>query len=375
MTEISTPEAPPSPGPPEHAYRWRGCLAALVALAVIVGGSYFVFSKGVQFVQDHFGSSPSDYAGAGSGSVSVTIPHGSSGAQIASLLEQKGVVASAGAFVEAVAANSHGDSIQSGTYSLRRHMSAHAALVLLLKGPGGNGIPVTIPEGLTAAQVAQTVAKATSISKADLTAALHKPSALGLPGYAHHQVEGYLYPATYLVPRQATATQVLTMMVDKFLQVAKDDDLVGKAHQLGISPHDIVTIASLVQAEARRTQDFGKVARVIENRDKIGMALQLDSTVHYAAGLTGNGDVYTTQEQRNLDSPYNTYKYPGLPPGAIGSPGATAFQAALQPPSGKWLYFVTVNLKTGKTLFTASYIQHLANVQKARQYCLTSKLC
>jgi UPF0755 protein len=140
-----------------------------------------------------------------------------------------------------------------------------------------------------------------------------------------------------------------------------------------VSPNDIVTIASLIQAEASRPQDMPKVASVIYNRLDIDMPLQFDSTLHYA--VDSRGEVTTSDDLRNLDSPYNTYKHTGLPPTAIDSPGRDAIDAALHPAETDYLYFVTVNLATGETLFASTLAEHDQNVQKYYDYCATSDAC
>ena len=132
-------------------------------------------------------------------------------------------------------------------------------------------------------------------------------------------------------------------------------DLVQRAQALNRSPYEILTVASLLEAEVRPA-DFTKVARVIYNRLDAGMPLQLDSTVAYA---TGADDLMLTQEQMDTASPYNTYLNTGLPPTPINSPGEAALDAALSPAQGPWLYFVTVNPKTGETKFAKGYQRFL----------------
>jgi UPF0755 protein len=127
----------------------------------------------------------------------------------------------------------------------------------------------------------------------------------------------------------------------------------------------VVTLASLVQAEAATPEDMGKVAQVLDNRLASGMPLQLDSTVNYA---NGNGGVTTTAEDRANTSPYNTYAHPGLPPGAIGNPGEEALRAVLNPTPGPWIYFVTVNPDTGETRFAVTAEEHAQNVALFRQW-------
>jgi UPF0755 protein len=331
-------------------------------------------SKGIDYIDDLFGA-PEDYNGQGSGSVTIEIHAGDSLSTIGSTLEKADVVASAEAFTDAASDNPDALSIQAGFYQMRRKMSGDAAVKLLLSGEARAETQLTIPEGLTVRQIADVIGEKTDIKAADVRKVLKQPGSLGLPSYANGDPEGYLFPATYPIPPNATARDVLRMMVDEFKEVATEMDLEGAARQSGMSPHDVVTVASLVEAEASRPEDQGKVARVIDNRAEAGDLLQLDSTVHYAVDGGESDSVFTSPEDRAVDSPYNTYRYPGLPPGAIGSPGKAALQAALAPTPGDWTYFVTVNLETGETLFATSLAQHEANRQQLLDYCESSELC
>lgn len=345
----------------------------VLALAVIAAGGFFVVSKGLGYLDGLFGA-PKDYTGQGSGSVTIEIHPGDSLTTIGTTLEKADVVASAEAFTDAASKNPKALSIQAGFYQMRRKMSGQAALKLLLSGKNRAETELTVPEGLTTPQILALIAKKTDIKAADLNKVLAHPQMLGLPAYARGDPTGYLFPATYPIPPGASARQVLRMMVAKFREVAGHLNLPDAAQRTGMSPHDVVTVASLVEAEASRPQDQGKVARVIGNRVKAGVRLQLDSTVHYAINKTTDG-VFTSAKDRSVDSRYNTYRYLGLPPGAIDSPGEAAMQAALNPTPGDWMYFVTVNLETGETLFAKTSQQHYANVQKLRAYCRTSDLC
>jgi UPF0755 protein len=354
------------------AKRKTGCIAALVVLVLLLVGLWFGVTRLAGFLDDRF-SEPEDYPGPGSGSVEVTVEPGASGTDIAEALEDANVVADASIFAKLVATDPQGSSIQPGTYEMREEMSSEGALKLLLGAESRVDNTITIPEGQTVDEIIARVAEESDISRKALRRAADQPGRLGLPDYAEGDLEGYLFPAQYDVPPGTTATEVLTMMVDRYREVTESAGIERRANQLGVDPHDLVTIASLVQAEAP-AGSFEKVARVIYNRDDIGMKLQFDSTVHYAIGDTG-GDVFTTEEERETDSPYNTYRYAGLPPGAIGAPGEDALEAALNPADGDWLYFVTVNLETGETLFEEDYDQHLANRDQLREWCETSDLC
>jgi UPF0755 protein len=197
--------------------------------------------------------------------------------------------------------------------------------------------------------------------------AIKNVSALGLPSYAKGNPEGYLFPATYTVQPGTQPVQVLRAMVLRFNQEAASVNLPKVAKHDQISEGDAIIIASLIQAEGKRPQDLPKIARVIYNRLNLHMRLQVDATVLYARN--SRAAVLTNTQIQDTKSPYNTYLHVGLPPGPIDSPGDAAIRAALHPapPSDNWLYYVTVNPKTGLTKFTNSftvfqqYEQELAN--------------
>jgi UPF0755 protein len=182
---------------------------------------------------------------------------------------------------------------------------------------------------------------------------------VGLPPEAGGAVEGYLFPATYDFEPETSAVEMVTAMVTRSKQAMDDVGVPAERRT------EVLTKASLVEEEARNAEDFGKVARVIENRLAAGMPLQLDSTVNYATGKTG---ITTTREDRESDSPYNTYQVSGLPPGPVSSPGEAAMQAVLEPTPGEWLYFVAVDPDTGETRFAVTAQEHAANVELFRQW-------
>jgi UPF0755 protein len=373
MTDLLTEQ----PGPSDEDRRStaasrRGCLAALLGLAVIAGVIWFVGARLIGFAEDTFGSGgDEDFAGPGKGQVTVSVPEGASGADIGGLLEERGVIADASFFADLAAEDPAAASIQPGDYELPKELPSEDALRLLIDGRNRVSYAVTFPEGLTVKEILDQLAEDADISRQALARAAQQPQKLNLPAYAGGNLEGYLFPAQYELPPGTTATEALAMMVDRFRTVVKDANVEQRARDLGVRPHDLVTIASLVQAEAPAGA-FEKVARVIYNREEERMALQFDSTVHYALGDTG-GDPFTTDEERRVDSPYNTYLYPGLPPGAIGAPGEDALEAALSPARGEWLYFVTVNLETGETRFAEDLAEHNANVRKLEKYCRTAE--
>ncbi|MGZ4493818.1 MAG: endolytic transglycosylase MltG [Nocardioides sp.] len=349
-----------------------GCFAVLLALVVLLGGGYLVSAVGLSALKEKL-SPPPDYSGNGTGSVVIEVHSGDTASDIATTLASKGVVESAKAFTNEAKTNPKAVGIQVGFYDLRHKMSAKAAMAVLVNPANLMQSAVTVPEGLTVAQIVNLLAKKTDFSKADYLKALRTPSRLGLPSYAGGNVEGYLFPATYMVPPKSSATSVLTMMVTRGKQEAASLGLAAKARALGYSPHDVMVVASLVQAEARFDRDFPKVARVVYNRLRAHMPLQFDSTVHYATGK--DGSVGTSQAARNSSSAYNTYKVTGLPPTPIAAPGEKAIDAALAPAAGPWLYFVTTNPDTGETKFATTYAEHQKNVAEFQKWCAQSDHC
>ncbi|MET9446707.1 endolytic transglycosylase MltG [Streptomyces cinerochromogenes] len=215
---------------------------------------------------------------------------------------------------------------------------------------------LVIPEGWRANQIYEAIDKALALPPGSTRKSLDK-AALKLPNEAGGNPEGYLFPATYPVPKGATPQSLLQLMVDTADRKFNGAPVAAGAQRNAINVHQAVTIASIVQAEASTKADMGKVARVIFNRLNSGMPLQMDSTLHYALNRT---TVDTSQSDTQTESPYNSYQRMGLPPTPIDSPGEDAMRAALNPTPGDWLYFVTV--APGDTRFTASYNEHLRNV-------------
>lgn len=352
--------------------RGAGCLAVLVSLAVLLAIGGFVVVQGRAWLEDTL-APPPDYKGDGRGSVLVEVQQGDTSTQIAESLAKAGVVASGEAFTDAAREEPRATLIQVGFYDMARRMSARSALDRMLDPESIVTSTVTVPEGFTVEETLGRIADDTDLKLRALQRAADRPKRLGLPGYAGGDLEGYLFPATYQLPPNTTATQMLQMMVERFESSARRFDLERRAASVGVSPAEVVTVASIVQAEARRGEDFPKVARVVYNRLERGMLLQMDSTVHFAVGKTG--EVATTDADRQVDSPYNTYLSEGLPPGPIQAPGDAALRAALDPAEGDWVYFVTVDIDTGETKFAATAGEHQQNVAELRDFCRQSPQC
>ncbi|MCW2842805.1 MAG: mltG, partial [Nocardioides sp.] len=348
-------QPPPTGGRRRKRRGIKGCLAVLVALAVVVGGFYFVVTRGIDLLQSQF-SSAKDFDGPGRGKLTFEVHKGDSVAEMGRNLKKAGVVASVEAFTDAAAANSDSTKIQVGFYQLKKEMHAADVVQVLVDPSNIVQSTVTIPEGLRVTDILDVLAAKTDFPRAAFQKVLDNPDELGLPDYAEGNAEGYLFPATYAFGPKETPKTMLQTMVARWQQAADDADLEGAAADLGYTPAQLMVVASLVEAEAGRAQDRGKVARVVYNRlegDETNHLLQIDASVNY--GLQQKLGVALTTEQLAQDTPYNTYTRPGLPPTPIEAPGDAAIAAAAHPTEGDWYYYVTVNLRTGETKFAKTY--------------------
>jgi UPF0755 protein len=336
-----------------------GCLVGLLVLGALIAGAFFFLEGPVNSVIERF-TPAEDYSGAGTGEVVFMIHDGDTGSDIATNLVDEGVTASYDAFYDLLLAQATEPEFHPGAYLLAEEMSAQAALDALLDPTKKLENTFVIQEGMWASNALAEAAAVTGIPIEELQAAAANPQALGLPPEAT-SVEGFLFPATYTVEPGTTAAGVVKMLVDRSFEALD---------AAGVAPEDrwrTVVKASLIEREAGLADDYYKVSRVIENRLNPelfdGGLLQFDSTVHY--GLGDDSVVTTTDEQRaDPANAYNTYVHPGLPPGPIGNPGDLAIDAAINPADGPWLFFVTVNLDTGETVFSATVDEHDAAVQQ-----------
>lgn len=340
-----------------------GCLAALLVLAGLVAAAFFFLQGPINAVLDRF-QPPEDYSGSGTGEVVFMINEGDGGETIAANLEEQDIVASAEAFIDEIRSRDEAPTFYPGAYALANQMSAEAALDALLDPATKLENTFVIQEGLWARDALEAASAATGIPLEELQAAAADPQALGLPAEAT-SVEGFLFPATYTFGPDVTADEVIRTLVDRTFQ---------SLDAAGVAPEDrweTIIIASLIERESGSEADSYKVSRVIQNRLDPAQfdsgLLQFDSTVHYG---TGDDTVVTTTDAERADAsnPYNTYVHPGLPPGPIGNPGDVAIDAARNPADGPWLYFVTVNLETGETVFSATFAEHEQAVQRFYQY-------
>lgn len=333
------------------AARRNTIVGVITAVVLLAGAVYVGFSLfGGKPDGGQASESVQDYPGPGYPSATVVVSPGDSGTAIAKSLVDAGVVATTKAFTDAFAANPDASKIQPGTYSLLLKMKASDAVVALLSPASRVSLKVTIPEGFTVQQIVAKVNEVTLIPTADLDAALADPAAIGLPEQAGGNAEGWLYPSTYQVDPKATAADVLKQMTAMTVQVLQSKQVPPESWK------DVLTKASIVEREAGRAEDRPKMARAIENRLERGMRLEVDATVSY--GLGKSGQAPTSAETQDGSNPYNTYQHDGLPPTPIASPGAESIDAVLSPADGTWLFWVTVNYDTKETKFATTFDEH-----------------
>jgi peptidoglycan lytic transglycosylase G len=325
--------------PRKKATRWLPRILILVVVAAIVIGGLVggldIYGK----YQSRY--HPADYAGPGTGNVTVQVMSGDTAFSLAPKLLQLGVIASTRAFTnaaEAATSTTSSSGLQAGFYQLHEHMQASLAYAAVTNPKNVVQTTVTIPEGKRAVDVIAILAKKTKIPLKDFQQALANPARLGLPSYANGKVEGYLFPATYAVVPHESALQILQAMVQRYNVEAQAVNLVAAAKAAGLTPTQLVIEASLAQAEGGSVSDYPKIAEVIHNRLAIGMHLQFDSTVLYGLGKYA---VSATIKQTKTPGPYNTYLNAGLPAGPISNPGDAAIQGVLHPAHGNDLYFLT----------------------------------
>ncbi|WIB25094.1 endolytic transglycosylase MltG [Curtobacterium sp. MCSS17_015] len=350
----------------ERPPRRKGPLIAGIVIVALVlaaaGGAYAFAAPKVQALVSAFSGSQEtdDYTGDGTSKVTITIKDGDIGEDVAATLKRSGVVKTSSAFYELLLASPE-IQFQPGSYALKKKMSSKAALSALQDKANRVEDPsIVIPEGTALQDIEAGMVSKAGLSKDEVAAAAKDVSAYGLPPGVT-TLEGWLFPATYPIKPDWTAKQYFQAMVDTMKE---------RLARAGVAEADqerVVVFASLVQKEAGLAADYPKVARVFQNRLDDGMRLQSDATVAYG---TGNTHTVTTTDAERADASneYNTYQHEGLPPAPISNPGEVAINAVVNQASGNWLYFVTVDLDSGETVFSDTYDQHLVAVERFRAW-------
>jgi UPF0755 protein len=316
-------------------------ILVLAAAAAAVGG-YYAWAIGASGPQK---------------AVTLTIPTGATGTEVAKILKDRGIIRSTLGFRLLARFRGFSAGFEAGKYHLKTNTPVEAVLDVLKAGPFVETVSATFPEGYTIRQMAVRAHEGLGVNAAQF---------LKLAGSGDHSippylpkgtatVEGFLFPSTYDFEKDVSAKDVVDRMLLQFEREAAGLPW-DNAKKLGVTPYEVVVIASMIEREARVQQDRPKISAVIYNRIKKGMRLEIDATVRYALNKpTGP----LTKSDLEVDSPYNTRKYAGLPPTPIASPGLASLKAALEPADVNYLYFLVVDPSTGRHAFTASYDEFL----------------
>jgi UPF0755 protein len=300
------------------------------------------------------------------GSIKVTIKQGMSTTQVGQLLQRSGVIESTTVFVDLVKERGSENKLQPGTYTLPKDIKLELLVDQLEKGAGAELLKITIAEGLSAGQIAASLTEKGTVNGDEYMQLAGQPAKFTVPKIGDATVtvgtlEGLLFPSTYSLVEGSAETLIkeqLAAFATKTADLPWDN-----AKTLGVTPYQIVIIASMIEKEASVADERAKVAAVIYNRLQKNMPLQIDATVRFAlskwTGALTDSDLKTS-------SPYNTRVNKGLPPGPISNPGVAALTAALEPADVDYLYYVLADDK-GNHFFTASYEEFLKAKEKAPQ--------
>ena len=291
--------------------------------------------------------------------IRVIVPKGATFSSATDSLSRAGLVSSSRFFKLYARFSGKDRNIKPGTYLIKRG-TPWSEIIAALHGGHGLVNTVTIPEGFTIAQIVPALAQALSVSQDSVRAAVNDTAIISRLQIPAKTPEGYLFPDTYAFPDGTKPRDAVLEMVKRFEREWKPE-YTARLATLGRTRHEVVTLASIVEREAKVGTERPVIAAVYYNRLKIGMALQADPTVQYARGQHTSRVLLKDLE---IDSPYNTYKYPGLPPGPIASPGGASLQATLFPADVPFLYFVA--MPDGHHEFRRTLEEHTTAVRAAR---------
>lgn len=365
--------------------RQRGLAVLIAAVVLIVAAVIYI---GVKLTESN------DYEGSGNGVTAlVEVPEGSSLSELGPDLEEKNVVKTNEAFQSAAFMHPMASTLKPGFYKLQEQMSAESAVNALLSPSqyqiemldvhgGATLMDVKVVGGQTREGIYSQISRLScaesesgscvSVEELQRVAATTPPEQLGVPEWALEpvksrgddpkRIEGLIRPGQYIIDPNKSAQEILTDLITRSAEYYNSTNIVGRAKEIGLTPYELLTAASLVEREAP-AGDFDKVARVILNRLDEPMRLEFDSTVNY--GLD-DVEVATTTEDRQRVTPWNTYASDGLPATPIAAPSDDAIAAMENPADGNWLFFVTVD-KSGRTVFNDTFDAHQQSVQEALQ--------
>jgi UPF0755 protein len=292
-----------------------------------------------------------------------TIPENATFSQVLDTLAAHGLIGNRFAFKLRARLTSADRKVHAGPYAASRGTSAGALLRMLAEGRTAS-VRVTIPEGLTIAEVADIASRELGVSSDSFVAAARDTALADSFGIRAPSLEGFLHPDTYLLAQDARAHDLIALMVRQF-DASWKPEWTARLDSIHMDRLEVVTLASIVEGEAKVDQERETIAGVYLNRLRIGMALQADPTVQYAIQLaTGERKKRLYTRDYRTPSPYNTYLHPGLPPGPVNSPSLRSIEASLYPADVPYLYFVA--RPDGHHIFSRTYQEHLRAIREAR---------
>lgn len=353
---MQNPHVEEMPKPPRRRPRW---LVLVLVVVLLAGGTIFA---GFTYLKGSI-----DPAGDPGADVTVTIAKNSGTQGVAQVLTDAEVVKSARIFRYWTKVQGKGP-YQAGTYTLQKRSSYDEVAALLTKGPEISVQRLTIPEGLTLEQIADRVGKLPGRSSATFKRLATDQSAdriaSPLEPAGTKNLEGMLFPSTYFVGDKDDERRILEKMVAAMVSVVARLDVANRAKARGVTPYQLLTVASLVEREAKVEADRPLVAQVVYNRLAKGQRLQIDATVIYALGQSGK-KTRVVNADLSAPGPYNTYENAGLPPTPIAGSGEAAIEAALEPTPGTFLFYVVID-KDGRHAFAITAAEHQRNIARAK---------
>ncbi|HHW70028.1 MAG TPA: endolytic transglycosylase MltG [Clostridiales bacterium] len=354
----------------------RKLLIYVISFCIVVGTVTFA----VKYTYKKFTSpmDPNDNS-----DVIIVIPMGTSARGIGNILYDEGLIQNKGVFKIFMELSGKSSNVQAGKYKLKKSMSLPEIVEAITSGEGA--IPqkkITIPEGKTVAEIANALAES---GKFSFTEEEFIKEAANIKKYEKqftflqeipeerrdidkypYPLEGYLFPETYFVDEGSTPEDIIKTMLSQFAKVY-NAEYQSRADELNLTTDQVVTLASIVQREARLKEEFPKIAAVFHNRINRDMPLESCATIRY---ITGKNILYVTNEEAQIESKYNTYKYKGLPIGPIACPGELAIKSVLYPdeemmdPEKPYLYFVLMDPNEGRHSFNYDYDSHIKDKKK-----------
>ncbi|WP_218711698.1 endolytic transglycosylase MltG [Arthrobacter sp. BF1] len=343
--------------------RKRRRTAVFLVILVLFGAVVFFAVQAVKPMLGGF--TVPDYPGPGTGTVKIVVPEGATGRTVASDLKANDVVASEQSFLDALSAADGSGSLQPGDFTMKNQMKASDAVAVLLAVSDSKVHYAAVPQNLRINEVMAELAKSTGIPVAEFTKLANQPALFGLPAKAKN-LEGYLAPGEYRFPLEYDAKEILSEMVGNTMKALTETGVTDPVEQFRI-----LTVASIIEFEGNEA-NYAKISGAIENRinnpnGETGGRLESDATVAYGLGLITYN--ITAAQKADASNLYNTFANPGLPVGPIGSPAVKAIIAAAHPEKNPYYFWVTVNLKTGETLYAATFAEHQVNVAKYVAWC------